>query len=590
MARMRPQSGSIPLATVDSFKGGLNTFMSKAKIQDNESPALQNIEFVENGIPAKRAGTELYGASQGTSISGIGSLKTVAGGSFFLQVNGTKLYKKTTTTWTEVTGVTFTTGKLNNFVQARGAVYIHNGTDTMAKYDGTTLSQPSTGVVGKGGVYYNGRQVIFGNSSNPTRLYMSSSKSADNFAGKMGTATSGGASTITDSGQSWTTNEFAGLSIIITSGTGAGQTRVISSNTSTAITVSVAWTTNPDSTSVYSIEGGDTIDINKDDGQDVTGLALFQDKLVIFKERSIWQLTFDSIGFPIVQLISNSYGCVSHRSIAVVENDLFYLSNDGVRSLGYVVNIAGVIRTNLVSVKISTELDNINTTKFENCAGIYYETKRMYILAFPRGAATTNNRMAVFQAAYNCWSIWTGLNANCFLKYIDSNKLLGLYFGSETEGYIHKMFASDYSDGESTAIDAQWSSKQFDLGSFNVRKRFAFVDIQFRSVVGNITITVVLDGTTTQSTRTVQINEGFSGSDGMRVFMLRDTLFREDNGSTASIVANDVVRRIKVNKTARSIQISVSNATVNESFSLMGISIGYRSRSPFSFDSTNVLY
>lgn len=590
MAKVRQRSGSIPLATIDSFKGGLNTFMSKAKIQDDESPDLQNIEFVENGIPAKRAGTDLFGASQGTSILGIGSLKTVSGGSFFLQMNATKLYKKTTSTWTEVTGVTFTTGKPANFVQARGAVYMHNGVDNMAKFDGTTLSQPSTGAVGRGGVYYNGRQVIFGNASNPTRLYMSSSKSADNFTGKTGTATSGTTSVLTDSAQSWVTNELAGLTLIITSGTGAGQTRVIASNTGTAATVSVNFTTAPDSTSVYSIEGGDTIDINKDDGQDVKGLALFQDKLVIFKERSIWELTFDEVGFPIVQLISNSYGCVSFRSIAVVENDIFYLSNDGVRSLGYVVNIAGVIRTNLVSVKISSELDNINPVYYEKATAIYYEPKRVYILAFPAGAATENNRVATFQAAYNCWTIWTGLYIACFLKYADSASAIGLYFGANNEGYIHKMYSNDYSDGESTAIDAQFSSKQFDLGAFNVRKRFAFVDLQFRSVTGKVTIDIILDGTSTYSSRTVSLASGFTSSDGMRIFMLREPLFREDAGAAANVIANDEVRRVKVNKTARSIQIKVSNAVVDEAFSLMGISIGYRSRSPFSFDSTKVLY
>ena len=41
------------------------------------------------------------------------------------------------------------------------------------------------------------------------------------------------------------------------SGTGAGQIRTIASNTGTVLTTSAAWTTNPDATSVYSIEGND---------------------------------------------------------------------------------------------------------------------------------------------------------------------------------------------------------------------------------------------------------------------------------------------------------------------------------------------
>lgn len=68
-----------------------------------------------------------------------------------------------------------------------------------------------------------------------------------------GTATAGGATTLTDSGQAWTTNEYAGFELRVTSGTGSGQRRTIASNTGTELTVSSAWGTNPDATSGYGI-------------------------------------------------------------------------------------------------------------------------------------------------------------------------------------------------------------------------------------------------------------------------------------------------------------------------------------------------
>lgn len=72
-----------------------------------------------------------------------------------------------------------------------------------------------------------------------------------------GTATAGGASTIDNSGKAWATNQWTNFQIRLTAGTGAGQIRTISSNTGTQITVSAAWTTQPDATSQYSIEGND---------------------------------------------------------------------------------------------------------------------------------------------------------------------------------------------------------------------------------------------------------------------------------------------------------------------------------------------
>jgi hypothetical protein len=72
-----------------------------------------------------------------------------------------------------------------------------------------------------------------------------------------GTATAGGASTLTNIGKAWATNQWANSQVRIVSGTGAGQIRTIASNTATVLTTSVAWTTQPDVTSVYSIEGND---------------------------------------------------------------------------------------------------------------------------------------------------------------------------------------------------------------------------------------------------------------------------------------------------------------------------------------------
>jgi hypothetical protein len=72
-----------------------------------------------------------------------------------------------------------------------------------------------------------------------------------------GTATAGGASTLTNSAKTWATNQWTNYQIRIVSGTGAGQIRTIASNTGTVITVGSAWTTQPDATSVYSIEGND---------------------------------------------------------------------------------------------------------------------------------------------------------------------------------------------------------------------------------------------------------------------------------------------------------------------------------------------
>lgn len=69
-----------------------------------------------------------------------------------------------------------------------------------------------------------------------------------------GTASAGAATTLTDSTKSWATDQWIAYQVRITGGTGIGQIRPITDSTGTVLTVA-AWTTNPDATSTYVIEG-----------------------------------------------------------------------------------------------------------------------------------------------------------------------------------------------------------------------------------------------------------------------------------------------------------------------------------------------
>jgi hypothetical protein len=91
-----------------------------------------------------------------------------------------------------------------------------------------------------------------------SKLIATSSWQGEGYAAfATGTATAGAATTLTNSAKTWTTNQWTNYQVRIVSGTGAGQIRTIASNTGTVLTVSASWSTNPDATSVYSIEGND---------------------------------------------------------------------------------------------------------------------------------------------------------------------------------------------------------------------------------------------------------------------------------------------------------------------------------------------
>lgn len=76
------------------------------------------------------------------------------------------------------------------------------------------------------------------------------------------TGTSTGANTTTtlnNVSKAWAVNSWTNYQVRISAGTGAGQVRVIASNTATALTVGVAWTITPDATSEYIIDGNEDV-------------------------------------------------------------------------------------------------------------------------------------------------------------------------------------------------------------------------------------------------------------------------------------------------------------------------------------------
>jgi hypothetical protein len=117
------------------------------------------------------------------------------------------------------------------------------------EFTSQTVTQKSNSqIVGMTRAKYNNTEVIFV-AAGQYLFY----RETDGTGFDSGTATAGGGSTLTNSAETWTVNQWAGYRVNIFSGTGSGQSRTVASNTSTVLTVSSAWSVTPDATSVYEI-------------------------------------------------------------------------------------------------------------------------------------------------------------------------------------------------------------------------------------------------------------------------------------------------------------------------------------------------
>ena len=519
---------------------GLNTLISDNIINDQEASDLENIEFTESGVPSKAPGYTAVGTGLTNAPRGLGNYVDTSLNRRLLTVDGTGLMYLNGTTWTSISGASFSSTAQINFTQARGKMYIWDGTSGGAELSSLTLSRPGTMPKARFSIFYSGYHICSGVDTQENRIYISTSSDASDFTNDP---------SVTDPTPDNST-DVPGATVFTGTGTGSAIAQFV--------------------------------DINKNDGDKITGFAKFGEALIIFKERAIFQLTFDSTGVPVVQAVTKSYGAVSHRSIENVDNDVFFLTRNGVYVLGYEPNFTNIIRTNELSARVNPIIQTVNEQQFEKATALF--NQYVYYLGIPTAGSTTNNMTLTYDRRYLAFSKWTHVLPESITLFVDSNNDESVYFTSTTTNKIYKLTPGTYS-ADGSAISARWVSKAFDLNDFSSYKRWIDTTILFRQLSGQITIEIITDGDVISKTSTVSA----ISSDGVGYYMWGEGQFGEsvsDTGSSTTSSTNNVPYRIKIGKKSRTVKIRISNARNNENFTVLGFNFAYRQYSHFVFDSS----
>jgi hypothetical protein len=518
---------------------GLNIHVSDNLIDDREASDLQNVQFVEAGGVGKRYGYTAYGTGLANNPRGLGTLLDSSGSRYLCTVDGTQLkyIKDSGATWTAATGATFTSGKATVMVQARSQLIVWNGTDGGIYFDGSACTQPGTMPSAKFGLFYKSFHFAAGTGTQVNRLYISTVTDATDF-----------------------TNAATTL------------------NNSTEV---------PGAT-VFAGTGANFIDIDKDDGDKIQAITTFQDSVIVFKERSIHQVTLDSSGTPSVALVTRAMGAVSHKAVVQAENDVFFMSRRGVFVLGNEPQFFTAIRTNELSTRVTEKMRLISAANLSLSAGAYFDYK--YYLGVPEGGTSVNNILWTYDRRYLAFARTKSgvFNAESFATYIDTNNNENLYFTSSNSAAVYKV-SQAYNDNGS-AIDAYWISKAYDAGDFDITKRWIYVDLLFRQVSGSIAITIYNDAGTLIGSASIPAptSTGELGNQLLGNELLGGDPSVQTYSGTNSASIN-VPYRVPIRKNSRSIKVKIANANTNETFILNALIFGYIPYSQFRFPSANKL-
>ena len=221
--------------------------------------------------------------------------------------------------------------------------------------------------------------------------------------------------------------------------------------------------------------------IGQGEGSEIVGWQPWHNNiLVVLKRNSIYMLDASPVNptgavvtssaeFPI-ELISPGIGCVAGKSIASVGNDVYFLSDDGVRSVARTQSEKQVGTSPPLSTPIQPLIDRINWA-YANTACATHHNNR-YMLAVPLDSATSPNCLLVMNVLTGKWEgCWTGWQPVEFCETFFAGRRK-LHFGG-IDGKVGEfldwkpetaMSDTDYTDS-GTPIQSSLTTRSYTHGS-----------------------------------------------------------------------------------------------------------------------------
>ena len=151
--------------------------------------------------------------------------------------------------------------------------------------------------------------------------------------------------------------------------------------------------------------------INGDDGDEIVAIVpYYQNRIIVFKKRRIFQVTIPAdmttAADWTIELISNNIGCVAEATAVQVNSDIFFLSDDGIRSL---IRSAADDFTSVglpISEVVKDVIQSINTSAIDVCTAHFYDNR--YLLSFPSEANDVNDTILVYNTVLQAFEgTWT---------------------------------------------------------------------------------------------------------------------------------------------------------------------------------------
>lgn len=631
----RKQRGSVKFnknlnTSWNSFRRGLNLLLQDFELGDEEYKQGENLVIEGKGILSQRPGTAEYSLAGSGKVRLIKGMYPKASGASHQLVTFTDLgylTKKIGASYAIIPGASFASGMDLSGVQINDNLFLTSKTNHLVKYDGTTLFS------------YSG----LSRPTNLTATKSSGTTGAFNFSYRVSAESDVGETLasepvtianvpefLTDTNYvtlGW--SQVTGASGYVIYGQEAGNetfmTRVPSTTTSwiddgNSVPSLFIFPPEADYTSgpkaqfidvfgeklvVYNLDdspsrlmwsgggenidkfhwarGGGYIDISKDDGQEGTGHIEFENRVVCFKERSIYQVTLtynSTLGVvePIKRKINGAVGCVAPNTICQVENDVFYVGRRAgggisVNSIGYQENIAAdTLRTAELSARIRPLMDEVNADRLTEMWAIYWGN--IYWLFYPVG--TTEMKCIAYDRERLAWiGPFDFPNApSCGTIFYETDGTERYLYGDGDDGMVSEV-SRGYGNDKGTAIEWSFTTKRGTSGDPLALMNLITQIFHLKNVSGTVNVDIYVEKTNgvTSSAESFTVQRNFSKAGwGSFRFGYSIAFGEDDQASTSVTNLTDVIKSVTLNKSQiRSFYATISGSGLADIIAIKSI-------------------
>lgn len=600
-----------------TLKKGLNLRVRPTEATREEMVKADNIMLIGSGAPTGRWGTSVYFNAGATgSIRGIGTYKQDGVNEIFALTDEGFLEKKNGTSSTTITGQSWPSGSIVRSEQLGGETYIVSEDVAFTKYNGTNLSVYATisaptgvsatnisGVTGTARVSYKiVANTPYGGHTEPSTNYVIANvpndltttsikvswaaSSAPTLSGyEIYRGIEGGETFLTAVDPNTTSYLDIGadasptISPPLTNTTGGLKSPIIKRYQNRLILVKnsevFVSAKYPDHTSFALMDGGGSVEIEPDSGDDITGLEIqpIADRIVVYKNYASYlvKLDFVTVGpfylmDPTYQPISTSVGCCNQGVVATVENDTFYFGRDGIYVTGYEPNFLNIIRTNEVSARIKPYFDKLNQEDYQTACAAYINNK--YILSFPR-----LREMVVYDrergAFAGIWKLPFGISH--MQKYIDGSGTEHWVIGSSEANIVYEFSPNINNDnGEAIVKTIRLNKESF--GDWTVLSILEYFYILFRAITGTVTVNIIIedkDGNNVNAKTLTITGSEVSGLTGWGSDLWGEVTWGDCNYTDYSASLDEIPRWGTIFKQIRSAQLEISSTSTDSNFEFL---------------------